>query len=60
MKTVELDLETAQLIRNAFIPHNPRRMRNCDEQVRQAALRFIEAVELASRSSPSADSGVPR
>lgn len=47
--TVTLDLETALLIRRAFVPRNPRRMRNTTEEVRQAALRFIEVVELATR-----------
>lgn len=51
MRTVEIDLETASTIRNAFVPRNPRKMRNCDERVRQAAIRFIEAVEQAFRES---------
>lgn len=49
--TVEIDLATALLIRRAFVPRNPRKMRGCDEAVRQAALRFIEAVEHAEKSS---------
>ena len=49
--TVEVDLATALLIRRAFVPRNPRKMRGCDESVRQAALRFIEIVELAAQSS---------
>ena len=49
--TVEIDLRTAVLIRKAFVPRNPRKMRNCDDDVRQAAIRFIEIVEHATLSS---------
>ena len=43
--TVTIDAQTARIIRDVFVPHNPRKMRNCDERVRQAAFRFIEAAE---------------
>jgi hypothetical protein len=46
---VTIDLETALLIRKAFVPTNPRRMRNTTDEVRQAALRFIELVEFTDR-----------
>lgn len=55
-QVVEIDLATARLIRRAFVPRNPRKMRNCDEEVRQAAIRFIEAVELCEKYEPSANS----
>lgn len=59
-KTVEIDLDTARLIRQAFVPRNPRKLRNCDPDVRQAALRFIELVEHAERTAPLPSSGTSK
>jgi hypothetical protein len=44
---VHLTLETATLIRAAFLPHNPNKMRNADPSVVEAAREFIRLVEEA-------------
>lgn len=44
---VRLTLEMATLIRAAFLPHNPNKMRNADPHVVAAAWEFIRLVEEA-------------
>jgi hypothetical protein len=50
MKTVTVDFRTADLIRKAFVPRNPKKMRNAAPEVVQAAKDFIAAVEAAEKT----------
>lgn len=49
MKKVTVDLETAKLIRRAFLPVNPDKMRTAAPEVVDAARKFIDAVEAAEK-----------
>ena len=49
-----LDLTTAMLVRRAFLPLNPNKMRGADPGVVQAAKDFIAVVESAERQVPHA------
>ena len=48
---VIVDYHTAYLIRRAFLPSNPNKMRSAAPQVIEAARTFIEAVESSSMNS---------
>jgi hypothetical protein len=47
MTTIKLDLRTARLIRQAFLPANPRKLRTATPEVRLAAMDFIALLEAA-------------
>ena len=47
-----VDLDTAQLVRGAFLPKNPNKMRGAAPEVVGAAKKFIAAVEGAERATP--------
>lgn len=49
MKKIEIDFETADLVRKVFLPSNPNKMRNAAPEVVKAAKDFIAAVERASK-----------
>lgn len=42
---VSVPYETASIIRDAFLPSNPNKMRKADPRVVQAAKDFIKAVQ---------------
>jgi hypothetical protein len=60
-KTVTIPLETAKLIRGAFLPANPNKLRAAAPEVVKAAKDFIAAVEQPTLETPVArcSHGVP-
>lgn len=50
-ETVSIDIKTAELINGAFLPSNPRRMRNAHPDVIKAAEDFKRALAVAKAST---------
>jgi hypothetical protein len=51
MPVVMVSLETARLVRGAFLPSNPNKLRNGDDNLKAAAWEFIRAVEAAEAAN---------
>jgi hypothetical protein len=47
-----IDLDTAQLVRGAFLPRNPNKMRGAAPEIVAAAHKFIAAVGDAENATP--------
>lgn len=61
MPRFNLDYETADLIRNAFLPANPRKLRRVSPEVRRAVDAYLDALYVASdHQAPASPAQVQR